>query len=498
MDAGPPPRPIGRPRRRGDLDVTFLEGFPILGPAVLPACIVVAVLAVGVLWWRRGRLLRPAARVAVLASSLAAPLVCAALVDGAGRPFAEPVGWATWLWLTPILLAALLIVVRPRRARPRTGAVGGTGAPGASGAPGARTARARNSGVRRTLGAVGSIGALAVVVAAAALGINAWFAAYPTLGDLLGTTAPTVTLDALAGGPAGTGGSTAPADVTEALGAKLAAADPSSVGAATGTVATVRIPAPISGFAARPAVVYLPPAAIAEHPPELPVLVLLAGQPGAPDDWVRKGDLQGTMDAFAAAHGGRAPIVVVPDPLGSSTSNPLCSDTSHAKVATYLEQDVAAWIDANFGPATHPDQRAIGGLSNGGTCALQVGTRSPAAWPVVINLAGEMHPDLGGVDRTIALGFDGRPEAFAANDPLTLLQAAAARDGRYAHSHVYFGVGTQDADGGAAAEALAGAARSAGMDVVVERAPGGHQWQAWSALLPGAITWYGTLSGVTP
>jgi len=52
--------------------------------------------------------------------------------------------------------------------------------------------------------------------------------------------------------------------------------------AAAGVVSTVVIPGSVSGFAARPAWVYLPPAALVRNPPALPVLVLLHGQPGSP------------------------------------------------------------------------------------------------------------------------------------------------------------------------------------------------------------------------
>ncbi|BDZ46649.1 hypothetical protein [Naasia aerilata] len=50
---------------------------------------------------------------------------------------------------------------------------------------------------------------------------------------------------------------------------------------ATGSVGRVSIPAARSGFPAREAYVYLPPAAYAESPPQLPVVIALSGQPGS-------------------------------------------------------------------------------------------------------------------------------------------------------------------------------------------------------------------------
>lgn len=49
-----------------------------------------------------------------------------------------------------------------------------------------------------------------------------------------------------------------------------------------GKVFTVDIPNTESNFTARKAMIYLPPAALSDRPPALPVMELLAGQPGSP------------------------------------------------------------------------------------------------------------------------------------------------------------------------------------------------------------------------
>src|SRR6516165_1981434 len=66
-----------------------------------------------------------------------------------------------------------------------------------------------------------------------------------------------------------------------------------------GAVYQVSIPGVRSGFAARPGYLYLPPAYLARPRPQLPVLVLLAGQPGDPRAWLDSGQLQAMMDGFA-------------------------------------------------------------------------------------------------------------------------------------------------------------------------------------------------------
>jgi hypothetical protein len=78
-----------------------------------------------------------------------------------------------------------------------------------------------------------------------------------------------------------------------------------------GKLTSAPIAAPQSGFTAREARVYLPPAYFADPQPQLPVMVLLAGQPGTPQDWLAAGKLVHIMDRFAADHRGMAPVVVV-------------------------------------------------------------------------------------------------------------------------------------------------------------------------------------------
>ena len=74
-----------------------------------------------------------------------------------------------------------------------------------------------------------------------------------------------------------------------------------------GKVSPITIPNTASGFDARPGWVYLPPAYFAQNPQPLPVLVLFAGQPGSPDDWMTGDRVQSVMNDFAAAHNGHRP-----------------------------------------------------------------------------------------------------------------------------------------------------------------------------------------------
>ena len=170
---------------------------------------------------------------------------------------------------------------------------------------------------------------------------------------------------------------------------------------AEGAFVRVNIPASDSSFTPRQAIVYLPPSYFKDPSAQLPVIVLMSGQPGTPQDWLVLGKLPQTMDQFASRHDGRAPIVAVVDVYGSQAANPLCSDTSHGKVATYVQKDVPTWLHTNFPVSSDPGQWAVAGLSSGGTCALQVVTRAPDLYRSFLDMSGEAHPQLGNEERTI-------------------------------------------------------------------------------------------------
>ena len=126
-----------------------------------------------------------------------------------------------------------------------------------------------------------------------------------------------------------------------------------------GTVGTVTIPGTVSGFTARSALVYLPPAALVPNPPVLRVLVMFAGQPGMPAAVFTAGRLAATMDAYAAGHNGLAPIVVAPDQLGRANQNPMCVDSPLGNSETYLTRDVPTWIRSHLQVSDDPRYWAV-------------------------------------------------------------------------------------------------------------------------------------------
>jgi S-formylglutathione hydrolase FrmB len=236
----------------------------------------------------------------------------------------------------------------------------------------------------------------------------------------------------------------------------------------SGRIARVAVPGVASGFVARPAWVYLPPAYLASSRPLLPVIVLVPGQPGGPDDWLLAGRLAQVLDRYAADHAGLAPVVVVPDATGASLANPLCMDSRLGRAETYLTVDVPAWIGGHL--QVGPD-RAVGGFSFGGTCALQLAVRRPDVYPTFLDVSGQAEPTLGDHARTVAATFGGDETAFRAVTPLAGLAAH-----RFPGSAGILMAGADDPVYGPQAAQVVAAARAAGMDVTLSMRPGGHTW----------------------
>lgn len=373
-------------------------------------------------------------------------------VEEVWRPFPDPIAVSVYV-LIGIAIAAVLLVV-PRIL------------------------------VRRTMwtGVVTVLAAAAVLVAVG-VGINREYASYPTVGAAFGVE-QVDRIDARE--------LTRREQVISARPLEPAWHAPGGLPDG-GRVLTATVPPTASGFAARDAQIYLPPAYFADPRPLLPVLVLLAGEPGAPQDWFVGGQLGETMDSFARAHNGLAPVVVVADGTGSQLANPLCLDSKLGNVATYLAVDVPNWTRANLQIDPDPRSWAIGGLSYGGTCALQLATNYPAVYPTFLDMSGQDEPTLGDRQRTVDAAFGGDTEALLRVNPLDLLRTRA-----YPDSAGAFVVGADDQMYRPQVERMYQAAEDAGMDVRLRILPGGHNFALWEFGLRDQLPWLATRLGLTP
>jgi S-formylglutathione hydrolase FrmB len=254
---------------------------------------------------------------------------------------------------------------------------------------------------------------------------------------------------------------------------------------AGGVVAEIDIPATVSRFGHRPAWVWLPPAYFAQPRPHLPVLVLISGTPGGPEDWLRAGGALALADAWATTHRGDAPIMVLPDVNGSTFGDTECVDGPRGYAETYVTVDVRTFMETRFGAARDPRRWGIVGLSEGGTCALTLVARHRSQFRTFADFSGDAAPTIGSTAATLRSLFGGSSRAQQLHDPTLWFRddAAAGVEGVIA-------VGSGDRGGLPIARGLAAAADRANLRVHVEVLEnGGHNFGTWSRALRDAFPW---------
>jgi enterochelin esterase-like enzyme len=409
---------------------TFILDANLMAPRLLVILVVVAIAAIAALLVRR--LTR--SWLITLASGIVAALVvtgvCLFFVNVWPKPFGDEVSLNNWLWIGGGFIGMAIGVCSLWRSR----------------------------WWRKVIAVV----AILASFAAATIEVNASYGQYPSLRTVLGLTkysnftetAPVIPRES---GTALWKTWTKPADLPT-----------------QGKLYMAEIPGTISGFVGRPASIYLPPAALTAHPPALPVVIALSGQPGDPSSMFSAGHLADILNAYAEKNNGLAPIVVSPDQLGSLTANPMCVDGALGNSQSYVTQDVSNWIHSHLGVSTNPQDWAVLGYSQGGTCAIQLGAGFPKLFGSLLDLSGEAEPTLGDEQTTIAQGFHGSQAAYDAAKPLNILASH-----RYTNNYAIFTVGAGDSHYGPEQEKLFEAAKAAGMQAAFLAVRGtSHDWMA--------------------
>jgi enterochelin esterase-like enzyme len=229
---------------------------------------------------------------------------------------------------------------------------------------------------------------------------------------------------------------------------------------------TDAIPATLSGFPARAASVYYPPAALVKNPPRLPFVLLMMGQPGTPDPQY----IANVLDGMAAKNHGLAPIALVVDQLSDPAKDPACADsTTYGKAETYITKDVVNWAKANLNILHSAKYWTIAGYSNGGACAFKYAAESPDVWGNLIDASGDEFPGPEIQADTIKNVFGGNKAAYEASKPASIL---AAHPGAYSKTVAVFTTGQNDAAFGPGAKRASQAAQAAGMQTTFYVIPG--------------------------
>jgi enterochelin esterase-like enzyme len=322
---------------------------------------------------------------------------------------------------------------------------------------------------RKVIAAIGIV----VFAVTGTLGVNAYYGLYTTVGAMLGmsTEQPIDVLAPKATDP------NAPDPTTPLYESWKPPADMPKEGKTGQLTGANAIPNTLSGFSARNASVYFPPAALVPNPPRLPFVLLMMGQPGSPDPQF----IASVLNKDQAANKGLAPIVVVADQLGDPSVDPACADSAKfGKAETYITKDVVGWAKSHLNILHSPKYWTIAGYSNGGACAFKYSAQAPDTWDNLLDVSGDEFPGVEIQQQTIAQVFGGNAAAFDAAKPTSILKQHS-----YPNTTAIFTVGQNDTAFVPGAERNSKAAAAAGWKTTFYVVPGaGHVVDA----LDGGLT----------
>ncbi len=223
----------------------------------------------------------------------------------------------------------------------------------------------------------------------------------------------------------------------------------------------------------QPVDVYLPPGSASHPRRRYRVFYLLHGFPGRPGAFLQTVRL-GVVEDVLVAEGLARPMILVM-PFGSSGTFTDKEWTNAIRRGegweTFVARDVVRAVDRRFRTIPTGAARALGGLSEGGYGALNIGLHHPGEFRVLESWSGYEQAD------DVRSIFGGRKALLDANSPLLELSRVAPAL-RAAYTYVWLYSGSDDRFRGQNA-AFAGELARAGIAHRFLLLRGGHNWALW-------------------
>jgi len=227
--------------------------------------------------------------------------------------------------------------------------------------------------------------------------------------------------------------------------------------------------------------VVLPPGYARHRGQHYPVLYLLHGNPGEPDNFLTVGRVQVIESALQAA--GRIKPMILVMPTGGrgflnagQWANGISPDDQWQ---TFVARDLVSAIDARYRAITSGSARGIAGLSEGGYGALNIGLHYPGEFGLLESWSGYMRAESG------AAVFGGSPDLLAYNSPAWYAPqvAPALRSDR---TFVWFYCGSSDT---MRRQDVRFNAELGDLGIAHDffEHHGGHSWALWRTLMPAAL-----------
>jgi enterochelin esterase-like enzyme len=222
---------------------------------------------------------------------------------------------------------------------------------------------------------------------------------------------------------------------------------------------------------------------------KFPVIELIHGQPGVPQDWIDVVGVTETLDTLVARGLAKPVVLVMPDANGGQRISEQClNQVGGQQDMTYLALDVPYDI-VHAGLRVQPPGPAWGlaGYSEGGFCAANMALHFPRTYGYAGVMSGYFRPMRNQMPSGALVNpFGGSTRLREANTPTAEVQAL-----RPGADIPKFWVGAGQADGPdvAAAEEFVQLLGLHQADVPIDISPGGHTMGAWRAETPQLLEW---------
>jgi enterochelin esterase-like enzyme len=127
-----------------------------------------------------------------------------------------------------------------------------------------------------------------------------------------------------------------------------------------------------------------------------PVIELLHGSPGNPETWINVMNLEAIYLKLLDTHQAAPAVLVMPDTEGGLQYSLQCLNDPHphgVQDMTFVAREVPNWVAANLRVQPPGLTWGIGGYSEGGFCAANIGLQYWARFGYVGSLSGYFAPD---------------------------------------------------------------------------------------------------------
>jgi enterochelin esterase-like enzyme len=238
--------------------------------------------------------------------------------------------------------------------------------------------------------------------------------------------------------------------------------------------------------------VYLPPQYFqpAYRAYRFPVIELIHGQPGVPQDWITVVGVTRAFDRLLADRLAQPAVLVMPDANGGDRISLQClNQVGGPQDLTYLAVDLPAQIARALRVARPGRAWAVAGYSEGGFCAANMALRYPHRYGFAGVLSGYFTPldnQLAGTGRPVS-PFGGDARLRDENTPLDELPNLPAAT---VIPRFWLAAGATDGQDVLSAERFWQELRPRQPGAPLTLTPGsGHTMTTWRAQVPSMLTW---------